>query len=125
MKNSTVYRPVTWMTFAENFNKARGWVRIAENCATLDNTSHCVPYMSNEYLSGFAIHKPTKEIRYLHSVVRGRGDMLVTEAIKRGGAWLTCFDGYLKTLYERHGFKVAKREPNWTAGKPDVLTMIL
>lgn len=120
-----MFRPVRWMEFAEHFNAARRWSRVAENCAELDDVSQCKPYMAVDCLGGFAVHQPTKEIRYLHSVLYGRGDRLVQEAIKRGGTWLTCFDGYLTDLYQRHGFQITKREPNWTAGKPDVLTMSL
>lgn len=79
--------------------------------------------MSDIGLGGFAIHAPTGEIRYLHSILRGQGDNIVQEAIKRGGTWLTCFDGYLTDLYQRNGFVITAREPNWTVGQPDVLTM--
>jgi hypothetical protein len=55
--------------------------------------------------------------------VRGRGDALVSDAIARGAKHLNCFDGYLPTLYARHGFVEVRREPNWTEGGPDIVYM--
>lgn len=54
---------------------------------------------------------------------RGMGDALVSAAVSVGATHLDCFDGYLPTLYARHGFIDYKRESNWTAGAPDVVYM--
>lgn len=57
------------------------------------------------------------------SLVRGRGDALVAGAVAHGARHLDCFDGYLPTLYARHGFAESHRESNWTPGGPDVVYM--
>ena len=61
----------------------------------------------------------------LYSTVRGSGDALVRTAVAHGAVALDCFDGYLPTLYARHGFRETRREANWTPGAPDVVYMAL
>lgn len=78
-------------------------------------------YLSNDDASGYAI--VAGDLRYVFSTVKGRGDELVADAIRNGARSLDCFDGYLTTLYTRHGFVVVRRVPNWTAGGPDVVYM--
>ena len=57
---------------------------------------------------------------------RSEGWRLLHEAIGVDGAVrLNCFDGDLVGLYSQFGFKVVTREPNWTPGGPDVVTMEL
>lgn len=73
---------------------------------------------------GYAI-RPDGELVYVFSEVKGRGAALVLDAIERGATHLDCFDGYLVTLYSRHGFRVVKRVANWTEGGPDVVYMAL
>ena len=64
------------------------------------------------------------ELRALWSLERGQGKVLVAEAVSRGATWLTCFDnGYLVDFYIRCGFDEVGREPNWTAGQPDVVRL--
>lgn len=81
-------------------------------------------YLSDDGASGFIV-RADGEIVGLFSTARGRGDTLVSEAIAYGGTHLDCFEGYLSALYARHGFKVYRREANWTAGAPDVVFMQL
>lgn len=81
-------------------------------------------YISPDERSGFMI-KPDGEITALFSANKGRGDALVKEAIAKGGTKLDAFEGYLPKLYEKHGFKEYKREPNWNKGGPDVVYMAL
>lgn len=59
----------------------------------------------------------------LFSLTPGRGDALVADAIAHGALTLDCFDGYLPTLYARHGFVETDRDANWTPGGPDVVYM--
>lgn len=63
-------------------------------------------------------------ICHVWSTQRGQGDLLVSAAVKRGGKRLDCFDGYLTTLYGRHGFVVVDRIANWDPEGPDVVEMI-
>lgn len=81
-------------------------------------------YISWDGDSGYAI-RPDGELVGVFSLVRGRGDALVSDAIARGAKHLNCFDGYLPTLYARHGFVEVRREPNWTEGGPDIVYMAL
>lgn len=71
---------------------------------------------------GFAISS-TGELTSVFSTVKGMGDIILTEACKRGACHLDCFDGYLPKFYARHGFQEVRREANWTAGGPDVIFM--
>lgn len=73
--------------------------------------------------SGYAV-RYDGELIYVFSTVKGRGDALVADAVRVCRAnRLDCFDGYLPTLYGRHGFTETRREPNWTPGGPDVVYM--
>jgi outer membrane protein assembly factor BamB len=72
---------------------------------------------------GYAI-RPDGELVFVFSTVRGMGDTLVADAVRRGANYLDCFDGHLVDLYGRHGFEVDHREANWTPGEPDVVHMI-
>jgi hypothetical protein len=71
---------------------------------------------------GFAL-SANGELTSVFSAIRGKGDILMKEACKRGACHLDCFDGYLPKFYERHGFQVVRREANWTPGEPDVCFM--
>ena len=83
-------------------------------------TEYC---LSDDGLSGFALCN--NELVGVFSLVKGRGDRLVSEAVFYGAQFLDCFDGYLPTLYAKHGFYETSRVPNWTAGGPDVVYMSL
>jgi hypothetical protein len=71
---------------------------------------------------GFAL-SANGELTSVFSAIKGKGDILMKEAIKRGASHLDCFDGYLPKFYNRHGFVETGREANWTAGEPDVIFM--
>ncbi|MDH6462074.1 hypothetical protein M2302_002249 [Micromonospora sp. A200] len=79
-------------------------------------------YLAEDGHSGYGI-TPDGDVIGVFSTVKGRGDLLVTSAIAAGGVTLDCFDGYLPTLYARHGFRETGRVPNYTPGKPDVVFM--
>lgn len=85
-----------------------------------DGTSYylagCPSYM------GFAL-SPSGELTSVFSAIKGKGDHILSNAVRCGACHLDCFDGYLPTFYARHGFKEVKREANWTAGEPDVVFM--
>jgi hypothetical protein len=51
--------------------------------------------------------------------------VLVVDAIDAGARSLDCFDGYLPTLYARHGFAETHRVANWPPDGPDVVYMRL
>ncbi len=74
--------------------------------------------------SGFVV-TPSHELVGVFSLVKGRGDDIVQHAVRVGADHLDCFDGYLTRLYARNGFVETRREPNWTAGEPDVVFMRL
>ena len=71
-------------------------------------------YLSADELSGYAI-KSDRTLISVFSTVRGRGDELVSSAVKNGATKLDCFvsmsedgefSGPLWTLYTRYGFKI-------------------
>ena len=78
-------------------------------------------YLSDDGMSGFALNGNEGVGGF--SLVKGRGDRLVSEAVYYGAQFLDCFDGYLPTLYAKHGFVETLRQPNWTVGGPDVVYM--
>lgn len=69
--------------------------------------------------SGYAI-RPNGELVMVFSTMRGRGDLLVADAVANGATHLDCFAGYLPALYGRHGFVTTRTEANWTPGGPAV-----
>lgn len=81
-----------------------------------------VYYLSEDFDSGYAI-RANGELVHVFSRVPGRGDQLVESAVENGAYRLDCFDGYLPSLYARHGFVEYDREDNWTPGEPDVVYM--
>jgi hypothetical protein len=81
-------------------------------------------FAAEDARSGFAVVNGD-EIVGVFSTERGRGSEIVTEAVAAGGTHLDCFDGYLPSLYGRHGFAEVRREANWTPGEPDVVYMAL
>ena len=102
---------------------------IAHNCLSLMDIarvdhSQTEWYVSDDMASGFGVTY-TGELVGVFSLVRGRGALLVQTAIRRGAERLDCFDGFLVSLYESNGFEETHREPNWTAGQPDVVFMAL
>lgn len=72
--------------------------------------------------AGFAI-RSDGELVYVFSTVKGKGAELVARAVELGATYLDCFDGYLPSLYARHGFVEIRREDNWTPGAPAVVYM--
>lgn len=79
-------------------------------------------YVKGQAVCGYAI-KDTGELCYVHALIRGCGDALVQDAIVNGAKRLDCFDGYLVSLYTRHGFVETGRVPNYIKGGPDVVYM--
>ena len=109
------------------------WDRIAHSDALTDyriepidgDYSAYLMTDNGDYVVGGFIVKATGELVGLWSHVPGNGNGLVTAAIAYGATSLDCFDGYLPTLYGRHGFVIVRREANWIAGGPDVVYMHL
>lgn len=122
----------TFNHFREHYLRARREsAQVAENTAELgadDPTTRY--YLSTDNQSGFATRPVAdgvrwdRELVYVFSLERGRGDAIVRAAIDHGGAtYLDCFEGHLTDLYRRHGWAEYSREPNWTPGGPDVVYM--
>lgn len=119
------YYPVGRDEFGAAFSEARAEVAlIREATSEWDPDSQGMHYLAGDGLSGYVL-RPDGELVYVWSKARGRGDELVADAVRNGARYLDCFDGYLPTLYARHGFVVTNREPNWTPGGPDVVFMTL
>jgi len=80
-------------------------------------------YLSgNPAFMGFAVSL-SGELTSVFSAIKGNGDKILSNAVILGANNLDCFDGYLVSFYERHGFKEVRREANWTAGAADVVFM--
>ena len=119
-------RPVHPEVWAEAFDLAReANEQIAEAtspAAEIVAGGEATYLLTADDLSGYVV-RDTGELVGLFSLARGRGNALVAEAVANGADHLDCFDGYLPTLYARHGFREVKREANWTPGGPDVVYM--
>lgn len=121
----TLYFPVGRQEFGEVFSEARESVAlIREATSEWSDDSVGMHYLAGDALSGYVV-RPDGELVYVWSRARGRGDALIADAVRNGATHLDCFDGYLPTLYARHGFVVTNRESNWTPGGPDVVFMTL
>ncbi|MEU5403728.1 hypothetical protein ABZ348_31055 [Streptomyces sp. NPDC005963] len=81
-------------------------------------------FLADDLMSGFGIDGDGTLIG-VFSLIKGRGEGMVTHAIKSGARKLDCFDGFLPGYYERFGFVETERVPNWTQGEPDVVFMAL
>lgn len=114
---------VDHVTFANSFGAARdAFDHIRDATSDFCSVKGTRYYLTDDYESGFAIRKDG-ELVFVFSTVKGRGNALVRAAVRRGATHLDCFDGYLPTLYGRHGFVETRREPNWTPDGPDVVWM--
>lgn len=123
----SLHREVSARVFRETLGEARkASLRIA-NATTPEVIVASRPgafYLSVDGRSGFAVTFKG-ELHGVFSLVKGRGDTLVRDAVFFGATHLDCFDGYLPTLYAKHGFHETRREPNWVEGQPDVVYMSL
>lgn len=116
----------------EQFMTAYAFARqVSQQVARMTSAEDDIPFgdgtlfmLTPDGLSGFYI-TPDDMLGGLFSLARGRGDQLVATAVRYGATHLDCFDGYLPTLYGRHGFTETARERNWTSGAPDVVYMSL
>ncbi len=103
---------------------------IAENCATYSELEHVETHEAVRWFGGRANAQgfgitSTGELVGLFSSVAGAGNDLIKHAIREGATYLDCFDGYLPTLYSKHGFVETRRERNYTDGQPDIIFMEL
>ena len=115
--------PATPAAFREVFGAARDAHPHGDATSAPEDIPDDARYfLTADQRSGYGI-TPDGTLIALWSLERGRGDALVRDAIARGAIRLDCFDGYLPTLYARHGFRETHREPNWTPGGPDVVYM--
>jgi hypothetical protein len=99
----------------------------SERVAESTTPAHEMPedaryFLTEDSLSGFGV-SADGDLIGLFSLVKGRDDDLIGWSVRLGTETLDCFDGYLPTLYARHGFTEVKREANWTPGGPDVVYM--
>ncbi|MEU6056969.1 hypothetical protein [Streptomyces sp. NPDC047097] len=81
-------------------------------------------FLTEDRQAGFGVTADGSLIG-LFSLVKGRGEELVSSAKARGARLLDCFDGFLPLYYRGHGFVETERLPNWTPGEPDVVFMAL
>ena len=120
-----MYYKVSSAEFIAQFAKMREeYPVIRDNTSTPTEIHKAAKFHDSYYLhhdsrSGFIV-TGEGELKGVFSAVKGRGDILVQSAVKRGATFLDCFDGYLVNLYQRHGFGSWKIEPNWTPGGPAV-----
>jgi hypothetical protein len=124
--HSTAYPAVDETTFGAAFNAARDQSdQIRRATSEFEARDDMTLYvLAPDQQSGYAI-RADGELVYVFSLVKGRGMFIVASAIADGAVYLDCFDGYLPTLYRRHGFLVVDRVNNWTTGAPDVVLMAL
>lgn len=84
--------------------------------------------------TGYAITGEKEIVALFNGKEESLGDQLVFDALKNGGRWLNCFEGFLASFYHDFGFKsVAYLEwddeqapDGWDYeryGRPDVLFM--
>lgn len=123
-------RPMTWFEWLKEYKK--NWEShhlINKFCENPDLiiTCHSVPFMTEDKLSGMSLYIRSSgqiDLRNLHSLIHGRGDMLMEYAVSQGANSLDCFESdHLINLYTRHGFKIVRKEPNWVSGEPNVVWM--
>jgi outer membrane protein assembly factor BamB len=124
--HSTAYPAVDAARFGAAFNSARAQSdQIRRATSEFEDRDDMTLYvLAPDSQSGYAIREDG-ELVYVFSLVPGRGMFIVSSAIADGAVYLDCFDGYLPTLYRRHGFEVVDRVSNWTSGSPDVVFMAL
>lgn len=120
------FSPVPAATFAAYVDAA-----MSADSRINDMLSHGVDYSAHQCYAtpdgsaGFAI-SPEGDLQSVFNYGQGgRGSALVAAAIAGGARTLDCFDGFLPAFYARHGFRVIRREENWTPGGPDVVYMAL
>ena len=74
----------------------------------------------NTVRGGFCVLRG--ELMGLWNTQRGKGNWMLADALSLGADRLDHFDiPALNELYQRHGFREVLREPNHTAGQPDVI----
>lgn len=81
-------------------------------------------WLSRDGKAGFAV-SPDQELTNVFSLAKGYGQFLMAFATREYDLLhLNCLAGnHLEKFYGAHGFEVARREPNWTAGEPEVVFM--
>jgi hypothetical protein len=125
LKNELTHSPVSSEIFRntlKNASKESDKVKEFVHLYDPSEYSGMKTFLSADGKSGYAI-KPDGDLVSVFSTQKGRGDTIVQEDIKNGAVKLDAFDGYLPTLYKKHGFEELKREKNWTPGGPDVVYM--
>lgn len=116
-------QPISGDRFAEIVNMLRD-----ESPLHAENVDHVTPdesaayFVTDDQRSGYAITGDQRLIA-VWSVERGRGDMLVADAVQHGARTLDCFEGHLSDLYARHGFEIVDRVANWDPEGPAVVEM--
>jgi DNA (cytosine-5)-methyltransferase 1 len=80
-------------------------------------------FLSPDLLTGFVIDKAGDFGNLFNVGPKGRGVGAVAAAVRHGARTLDCFDPWLPVWYERQGWKVERREDNWTPGGPAVAYM--
>lgn len=92
-----------------------------EKTATSYDAHRC--FLSADGLTGFAV-APDGDLQSMFNVgPAGRGHVAIELAALEGAKTLDCFEPFLPTYYEAHGWVVDRREDNWTPGGPEVAYM--
>lgn len=126
--NPHVFEPTTAHVFESFFRKAReDSDQIADATSPFEHVDGTRYYLSTwawktRGVAGYAI-RPDGDLVFVFATRPGSGAEIVAHAVASGAETLDCFDGYLPTLYARHGFVEYAREANWTPGGPDVVFM--
>lgn len=126
---STVFQVVLAGRFSRRIaNLKRVNPRMGENLWKYDISEYrnMRLFMTSDGSSGFALKETLAGydlVNVFNTGIKGMGHILVSAAIEQGATTLDCLDGFLPTFYAKFGFEEYNREPNWTAGEPDVIFM--
>lgn len=112
--------------FGTYFETARKFhLQIADATSPFEHREGTCYFLDEDPETGFCGYaiRPDGELVFVWSARPGRGNEIVEHAVANGATHLDCFDGYLPSLYARHGFVEYARENNWTPDGPDVVYM--
>lgn len=118
--------PASPQQFAQGVGSLNKRARAMTSVYSPEELSQMQLYMVNGANAGYALKNGDELVNVFNNggmATFGRGQEIVADAVRRGARRLDCFDGDLVRFYEQNGFRVVRREPNWTPGEPDVVFM--
>jgi hypothetical protein len=120
---ATTFQTFGW--FLEHAQDSNERIRAATSPAWLVASTPAVEfYLTDDGLSGFGVAS-NGELVGVFSLVKGRGEALMNEAIYRGATHLDCFEGFLPGFYASFGFIEVGSAANWEPNGPRVVYMAL